>query len=147
MEKRAWLVAGLIGLLTGCRSFFPDIPGVFYQVHLAEAPSAAVCTDLANQLAAKFALQILNTAGPVPKGQCIALMNNEGRSPRVVVSLVATVTKSEVDLEVSQYGVFNRTTPSEATREFGAQLATAIHDRFSGSDVKEIHPKYGLFAP
>jgi hypothetical protein len=146
MLERASQIAVLIGLLTSCSSFFPDIPGVFYEFWLPAPPSQTVCSDLSIYLADKFMLQIHSAIQP-PKGQCVALMEAEGHFHGVFVSLASTMQEREVGLAVSQHGFGTATKPSKETEEFATQIAAAIHERLPDADVKQVSRKYGLFAP
>jgi hypothetical protein len=147
MVTRICRILGLLGFLTACASALPDIPGVFYQFLLSKPPALSVCTDLTEEFAAQLTLHIDNVILRSTEGQCTASLSTGRQSPRAVAGFSVVVAERRITVQVTEYGAFGMAATSERTRNLAAQIVAAIQAKFPDSDVREIHPKYGLFGP
>ena len=143
MKLRFLLLAAAIGSSAGCCTLLGEIPGIFYDVHLRDAPPPTVCLAFAQELVTDLQLQIAQTF-PFSKHNCNVDL---GSGKHEVVGISSDPQNRRLGISVQTFGFGGAVVPTSATRDLASRVLTVTQKYFPGAAVTESHPCRGPFAP
>lgn len=127
------------GLIAGC----VELPGIYYNVWVSEAPYESECVKLTDTLTEKLSLQLQ----PTPY-QCSVVLDSDASTPPRRVAIITYVRQRRLQVEINELSSGHTATlPSADTQQFAQQVMQIVHEQFPTAELVRFRPKRGPIPP